>query len=320
MRVRARGLGRQPVAWSAVRSFSIDTHAAAGAGALAGSGVRVHAAPQLAATVIEPSNPGDSARLLVELCTDPACTSIVTTGYTGFVSVDTAAGWQAPSLSDGVYYWRALAEDAAGNQSPWSAVASFVVDTVPPAVPALGGPAVGAIVNAPHLTGVPGTSASGGVEFQVCADAACANVVASGYAFSPATGAAPSWTPTGLSDGTYFWRIDAHDAAGNESAWSETKSFVLDQTPPGTPRALQAKVTGMTLTLRWQAPPVAHHLAGYALLVNGKRTRTLTLKTHTVRIQLRKSETRLFSVAAVDAAGNVSRPTKQVGPFPPAAN
>ncbi len=303
------------VSYSAVSVFNRDTTPPPAPVLGTVSGMRVHAAPQLIATVIEPSNPGDSSRLLVELCTDPACTSIATTGYSGFVSVDTPAGWQAPSLHDGVYYWRALAEDATGNQSPWSAVASFVVDTVAPAVPALGGPAAGAAVNTPHLTGVPGTPASG-VGFEVCADAACANVVASGYAFSPATGAAPSWTPTGLSDGTYFWRIDAHDLAGNASAWSETKSFVLDQTPPGMPRELKAKVTGMTLTLRWRTPKVARHLVGYALLVNGKRMRTLTLKTHMVRIQLRRSETRVFSVVAVDAAGNVSRPTKPVGADP----
>ena len=273
--------------------------------------VYVDAPPQLGAIVLEPAGQGDVVRILVELCADPACISVVTTGYTGFGSVDTPRGWQAPSLPDGVYFWRALAEDVAGNQSPWSAVGSFVVDTVPPAVPALGGPAVGAIVDTARLTGVPGTSASG-IAFQVCADAACANVLAGGYAVTPASGAAPSWTPTGLADGTYFWRIDAHDEAGNASGWSETKSFVLDQTPPGTPRSLRATVMGRTLMLRWQAPALTHHLVGYTLLVNGKRMRTLTLKTHTVRIQLRKRETRLFAVASVDAAGNVSRPTRQV--------
>ena len=108
--------------------------------------------------------------------------------------------------------------------------------------------------------------------------------------------------------------MNAHDAAGNESAWSATKSFVLDQTPPGTPRALEARVKGKTLTLHWQAPARATHLTGYALLVNGLRTRVLAAKTHTVQIQLRKNEKRLFAVAAVDAAGNVSPPTKPVGP------
>jgi hypothetical protein len=310
-RVRAEDAAGNLSAWSAVRSFSIDNTPPPAPVVTIASGAHVSAAPQLGATVIEPGNPGDSARLLVELCTDPACTSIVTTGYSGVVSVDTPAGWQAPALPDGVYYWRALAEDTAGNQSPWSAVGSFVVDTVAPAVPALGSPAAGAIVNTARLTGVPGTPAHG-IEFQVCVDVACTKVVAGGYTLSPASGAAPSWTPEGLPDGTYFWRIAAHDEAGNASAWSETKSFVLDQTPPGTPRALQAKVTGTTLTLRWKAPALAHHLAGYTLLVNGRRTQILTLKTHTVRIKLRKSETRLFAIASVDAAGNVSRPTRQV--------
>ena len=309
--VRAEDSAGNLSPWSAVRSFSIDGTPPPAPALSTASGERVHTAPQLGATVIEPSNPGDSSRLLVELCTDPACTSIITTGYSGVVSVDTAAGWQAPQLADGVYYWRALAEDAAGNQSPWSAVGSFVVDTVPPAVPVPGGPAVGAIVNTPVLTGVPGTSATG-VAFQVCADAACATVLTGGYAVTPASGAAPSWTPTGLADGTYFWRIAAHDEAGSASGWSETKSFVLDQTPPGTPRALQAKVTGKTLTLHWLAPSVGHHLAGYAVFANGKRIRTLTLKTRTVRITLHKSETRVFTVASFDAAGNVSRPTRQV--------
>ena len=309
--VRAEDSAGNLSPWSDVRSFSIDGTPPPAPVPSSPPGQRVHAAPQLGAIVIEPGNPGDSSRLLVELCTDPDCTSIVTTGYSGVVSVDTAAGWQAPALPDGVYYWRARAEDAAGNQSPWSAVASFVVDTVPPAVPVQGAPADGAIVNTPHLSGVPGTSESG-VAFQVCADADCANVLTGGYAFSLPTGAAPSWTPTGLADGTYFWRIAAHDAAGNASGWSDTKSFVLDQTPPGTPRGLQARVKGTTLTLHWLAPTVAHHLAGYAVFANGRRIRTLTLKTHTVRIQLRKSETRVFTVASFDAAGNVSRPTRQI--------
>ena len=310
-RVRAEDSAGNFSDWSAARSFTIDSTPPPAPLLAVVSGLRVHAPPQLVATVVEPGHPGDSSRLLVELCSDPACTSIVTTGYSGVVSVDTMAGWQAPQLPDGAYYWRTLAEDAAGNQSPWSALGGFVLDTVAPAVPVLGGPADAAIVNPPHLIGVPDASASG-VAFQVCADAECAHVLTGGYAFTPPTDAAPTWTPTGLADGTYFWRIAAHDAAGNVSAWSQTKSFVLDQTPPGTPLDLHAKVTGTTLTLSWLTPTLSYHLAGYTLLVNGKRTRKLTLKTHVVRIQLRKSEKRIFAVASVDAAGNVSRPTRQV--------
>jgi hypothetical protein len=314
-RARAQDSAGNQSAWSSVRSFTIDSTPPAAPVLVGFAGVHVRTAPALTALVDDPGDPADKVRLLVELCTDPACTQVVTTGYSGSVPVGTLAGWQAPKLSDGPYYWRARAEDLVGNQSPWSAVDSFVVDSAAPTVPAAAGPAVGAIVNTARLSAaVTGLSRGGGsgIEFQVCADAACTKVVASGYVPVPASGAVPTWTPTGLRDGSYFWRLSAHDQAGNESAWSETMSFVLDQTPPGTPRLLQVTVTGRTLMLRWQAPALAHHLVGYTLLVNGKRMRTLTLKTHTVRIQLRKSETRLFAVASVDAAGNVSRPTRQV--------
>jgi hypothetical protein len=196
-------------------------------------------------------------------------------------------------------------------------VDSFVVDTVAPRVPAPVGPAVGAIVNTARLSGaVTGLSRSGGsgVEFQVCADVVCTTVVTSGYVPVSASGAAPTWTPAGLSDGSYFWRLSAHDQAGNESAWSATMSFVLDRTPPGKPIGLEAKVRGKTLTLRWKAPARAAHLAGYVLLVNGRRSLVVTAKTHSVRIKLPKSEARLFAVAAFDAAGNVGRPAIVVGP------
>ena len=174
-----------------------------------------------------------------------------------------------------------------------------------------------AVVNTARLSAaVTGLSRGGGsgIEFQVCADAACTTVVASGYVPVPASVAAPTWTPTGLRDGSYFWRLSAHDQAGNASAWSETMSFVLDQTPPGKPRGLKAKVNGRTLTLRWKAPARAVHLAGYVLLVNGRRILVVAAKTHSVRMKLRKGEARLFAVAAFDAAGNVGQPAIAVGP------
>ena len=316
-RARAQDAAGNQSAWSSVRSFTIDGTPPVAPVLVGFAGVRVRTAPALTALVDDPGDPADKARLLVELCTDPACTQVVTTGYSGTVPVGTLAGWQAPKLSDGPYYWRARAEDLVGNQSPWSAVDSFVVDSAAPTVPAAAGPAAGAIVNTARLSAaVTGLSRGGGsgIEFQVCADAACTRAVASGYVPVPASGAAPTWTPTGLRDGSYFWRLSAHDQAGNASAWSETMSFVLDQTPPGKPRGLKAKVSGRSLTLRWKAPARAAHLAGYVLLVNGRRILVVAAKTHSVRMKLRKGEARLFAVAAFDAAGNVGQPAIAVGP------
>src|SRR5205823_11081284 len=41
----------------------------------------------------------------------------------------------AAALAEGTYYWQALAADAAGNQSSWSATHSFTLDLTPPAAP-----------------------------------------------------------------------------------------------------------------------------------------------------------------------------------------
>jgi uncharacterized protein YceK len=301
--------------WSATRSFTFDDTPPALPVPTVASGVTVGTVSELTARVVDPGTPADAARLLVELCSDPACTITITTGYSADVPGGTVAGWQTPALPDGVYYWRSLAEDEAGNQSHWSAVLSFVVDTSVPNTPEAGGPAAGAVVNSARLSGTPADAGAGGsIEFQVCTDAACAQSVASGVVSDTGSGAAPSWTPANLADGLYFWRVRALDAAGNASAWTAPKSFVLDHTPPSMPRGLTAKISGKTLTLHWLPPARAVHLTGYTLLVNGKRTRVLNAKTHSARIQLRRIETRWFAVAALDAAGNVSLPTKQVGP------
>ncbi|MEM2251342.1 MAG: Ig-like domain-containing protein [Candidatus Hadarchaeales archaeon] len=45
-----------------------------------------------------------------------------------------------PVLQDGVYYWRVRARDNAGNESGWSSVQRFRVDTIPPAAPQVVGP------------------------------------------------------------------------------------------------------------------------------------------------------------------------------------
>jgi large repetitive protein len=301
--------------WSAATSFTFDDTPPAVPVPTVSSGLSFKTAPQLTAVVDDPGNPSGSTRILVELCTDAPCTMTITTGYSAAVPNNAVAGWQVPALPDGVYYWRALAEDAAGNQSGWTAARSFTIDSVAPSVPRAGGPAAGTVVAAAHLSATAGDVGAGGmVEFQVCSDSGCTRLVATGFASVPGSGAAATWTPTGLPNGPYFWRARALDAAGNASAWTATNEFVLDQTPPGMPRALTARVTGKILTLRWQTPKRAGHLAGYALLVDGKRARVLGPKTHVVRIRLRRVETRWFAVAALDAAGNAGTPTKQVDP------
>ena len=56
-------------------------------------------------------------------------------------------------------------------------------------------------------------------------------------------------------------------------------------------------------------------MRGYALIVNGKKTRTLDPKTLKVRIHLLKHDRRSFAVAAIDTAGNMSEATRTIATF-----
>jgi hypothetical protein len=283
------------------------------------NGMRMSSAPALTARVDDPTDPGDEVRIFVEICSDATCATILASGYSGTVPVGTLAGWQAPDLGSGTFYWRALAEDVVGNRSEWSAARAFVVDTAPPAVPLQGGVSDAALVNKPRLSGTfsdadPGDS--GTLEFQLCADADCATVVADGSSANVAAGQTGSWTAVEtLDDGVYFWRVRGVDAAGNGSAWSSTRSFTLDQTPPGRPQDFSAQVTGHVLTLTWRPPAGPKKIRGYALIVNGKKTRTLDPKTLKVKIHLLKHDKRSFAVAAIDSAGNMSAATRTIATF-----
>ena len=317
-RVRGTDSYGNTSAWSAASSFRFDDTPPQAPVLQNADGRRTQAAPVLSARIDDPGDPDDSLRLLVQVCADPACGIVTFNGYSGTVPVGSVASVQAPpEVVDGTYYWRAFAEDAVGNQSAWSPTRSFVVDTVAPDVPTAVAPADGTVVNGVRLSGTFVSSDptdSGTVDFQLCADTDCADVISSGSSASVDAGATATWTiySPPLDDGTYYWRAYGEDEAGNDSAWSPTWSFTLDQTPPARPQDFHGGVLGNSLVLRWR--PLAHPdlIRGYALLVNGRRTRTLKPTTSSLRIRLRHSDRRTFAVVAIDAAGNMSRATPTV--------
>ena len=66
--------------------------------------------------------------------------------------------------------------------------------------------------------------------------------------------AGTSYSDSGLSTGTYYYKVTAEDAAGNVSgASNEHTATVADATPPGAPTALAAAVAGSTVNLTWTA-------------------------------------------------------------------
>ena len=198
--------------------------------ALGSVAARVNTTPQLSATFADP-DVADTGTVAFQLCSDAACSAMVQSGSSASGVANGANGtWTPTGLAVGTYYWRAQSTDSAGNVSGWSSTSSFVVDTVPPGAPTLNLPAAGARVNSSQLGATfvdSDASDSGTVSFQLCSNASCSSVVASSTSATVGPGTAVSWTPAGLADGAYYWRLRATDAAGNQSGWTASQSFVL---------------------------------------------------------------------------------------------
>src|SRR5581483_7046835 len=116
----------------------------------------------------------------------------------------------------------------------------------------------------------PDPNDSGTISFQVCADAGCASVLQS---FATASGVAngtngTASVPTGLADGTYYWRAKGTDQSNNDSAYSASRSFVVDTTAP-TITGAQIAADGSTVTVTWSEPlDSLQALPGSAFTVN----------------------------------------------------
>jgi hypothetical protein len=196
-----------------------------------------NSAPPLSANYTDPDP--DNGTVSFQLCSDSACSSVVQSGTSATIASGANGTWTPSTLADGTYYWRAQATDTASNVSGWTATRSFTVDTAPPSAPTLGAPANAARVTSGTLHATflnPDPTDSGTVSFQLCSDAACAAVLQSTTSGSVTNGTAVTWTPAGLSSGTtYYWRLRATDAVGNQTAWSATRSFVYDTNAPGVP-------------------------------------------------------------------------------------
>lgn len=114
------------------------------------------------------------------------------------------------------------------------------VSTLPNA-PTLASPADGAVTSSRSLSAFfsdPDAGDSGSLEFRVCTSPAAAGVecspsVDSGSSATVANGAPGSWTAgAALAHATtYYWQARDVDALGGRSAWTATRSFVLDEAP-----------------------------------------------------------------------------------------
>ncbi len=129
----------------------------------------------------------------------------------------------APSLADGVYYWRVRAINT-GGISAWSVVRRVTIAQPIPLAPVLLSPA-------DSFTDVTGTpefdwqSVVGGDTYQIQVDD---NSDFSSPEFDDSAGTASRTPLSALADGTYYWRVRAINIYSTPGDWSDTWSITVD--------------------------------------------------------------------------------------------
>ncbi|MBN1331574.1 fibronectin type III domain-containing protein, partial [Candidatus Dojkabacteria bacterium] len=182
--------------------------------------------------------------------TSPTTDTTNTTSYTH--SVD---------LADDRWYFRVYAFDSLGNQSSYSNTGSVVVDNTAPGVP-----------STPTTALSPTNDATPFIDWNSVSD----NTDGSGLATIPYTiqwctdntfpspdcdsyidtSSVSSYTfLTDLADGTWYYKVKAVDKVGNESAYSDYGTVIIDTDLPDTPTnvTVDAYTQDTTPTWEWDA-------------------------------------------------------------------
>ncbi len=215
------------------------------------------------------------------------------------------------NLSEGTYYWRVKAEDGAGNESDWSVVDSFTIspgDSEAPTVPT--GLTDSVDEGDASLDWADSTDNDSGVKQYIVEYADN-----SGFTSATQTTVAISELDlSGLTDGTYYWRVKAEDNEGNQSAWSTTDSFTIDipdTLAPGVPAGLTEQVSGLDVSLDWNDSTdnksgIKEYEVAYSTYSNFANSVYTIVSTSDIDLSGLAADTYYWRVRAIDNAGNIS--------------
>jgi chitodextrinase len=218
-----------------------------------------------------------------------------------------AISWNTTTVANGSHTLTAVARDAAGNASTSAAAVVTVsnTDTTPPSTP-VGISATTVSFAQINLVWTASTDNIGVTGYQVfrCQGAGCTPTVLI------ATSTATTYIDAGLSPSTtYVYTVAALDAAGNTSGPSGVVSattIAQDTTPPSPPANLTATaISPAQINLSWTASTDNVGVTGYAVFRNSTQVGT-SLATSYADTGLVAGATYTYTVAALDAAGNVS--------------
>jgi hypothetical protein len=245
-----------------------------------------------------------------------------TTGVQTFSSLAgttyTVPGGQ--ELTDGTYYWHVEAVDAATNGSGYQTTPfSFTVDAVGPDVPSLINPPDLAVITDDTPTFDWGATAGlgGTYTLEYATDAAFTIGVVAVPDLADTTYTIPGLLPggKGVVDGTYYWHVEAVDAATNRSGYQTTPfSFTVDTEAPVPPTLIAppdlAVISDDTPTFEWSATAGAGgtytlEYATDSFFLFAVRVSGLSATTHTVPAPLAERDF-YWHVEAMDAASNAS--------------
>ena len=211
---------------------------------------------------------------------------------------------------DGVYYWRVRAENA-GGYGPWSESWIFRVDTLPPSAPILTSPENNESIsdNTPRLEWSPVDENSKPVLYRVH--------VSDDPQF-PYDNRDSDWitadnwvvTPE-LPDGTWYWRVEAKDNAGNIGENSPWYLFKVDTVPPSISDIRATDITTSSATIGWTTDEPADSVVEYWTSGGWKNSSDHSLVTsHSVPLlDLSPATTYPYRVRSTDAAGNATTST-----------
>ncbi len=189
--------------------------------------------------------------------------SAAASGSIGEVSVS--------GLTTGARHWRARVAYPGAGSSRWHAFgandegdADLRVEATPPTVPSLTSPADLVVTGdtTPALDWADSTDAGAGVlDYDVEVDESAAFTAPVAWS---ATVIPSDATAAVLAEGTWFWRARASDGVGNVSAWSGSRSFTIDTTPPTVPAGVVLSPNGggyvkggATLGISWDSSAIA---------------------------------------------------------------
>jgi chitodextrinase len=262
---------------------------------------------------LPPSAPGTPAGVpvsttQVRISWSAASDNIAIAGYRIFRNGVHLVSWGLTQYMDTglspatAYTYTVVAVDSSGNESAASApctVSTQAPDTQPPTAPAI--TAIAALSTSQvNLAWSASTDDGAVVSYGVFRDGVQ-------IGSTPGTG----FANTGLTAGTtYAYAVRAVDAAGNVSALSPPVTVKTlpppDTTPPTIPAIESATAVSETqIVLKWSAATDNTRVGGYYIYRNGVKVGGTGL-TSWMDSALASATTYSYTVAAVDASGNIS--------------